>query len=460
MKPLFYLSISAVTGLFLGVALERERNDSPPPPTGTSDGSRAPAAAVASGADRTVDAAVPVVPGRSEVETFAGMSLERQQGTLQRWITIRVNQRSFGEELTILRALKGLTSEQAVTLLEGMAALPGDKQNSAEFVRIALKERIAALDPKLALELGRKREDPQLRSAALMALMQENMARGLRALAQLPEKERGGWWELSVSSLLKPQGKMEELLGLLKEMPQIAKDSSVAIGWESGVGVLAAPLIAQDPQGGLAALRDAANQMLNAKGVPPGGDDAEGAASRQRAQVHLIMAMMERLREVSPETARQVFDALQEGEKNNYLVSQEASARLKETGIDSAIRFAERQGNEKFVKEAARGLWGALAAQDRTVALEWLESLPPGPFRDGALSSVFSQATLRHRGTGNPAESFQAGAELLSKKTQLDFYAQILAQNRFAPSEVIPTLPLSDADKQELRRRIAPVRSK
>jgi hypothetical protein len=210
----------------------------------------------------------------------------------------------------------------------------------------------------------------------------------------------------------------------------------------------------------LAALRDAANQMLNAKGVPPAGGDAEGAASRQREQVHLIMAMMERLREVSPETARQVFDALQEGEKNNYLVSQEASARLKETGIDSAIRFAERQENEKFVKEAARGLWGALAAQDRTVALEWLESLPPGPFRDGALSSVFSQATLRHRGTGNPAESFQAGAELLSKKTQLDFYAQILAQNRFAPSEVIPTLPLSDADKQELRRRIAPVRSK
>jgi hypothetical protein len=36
----------------------------------------------------------------------------------------------------------------------------------------------------------------------------------------------------------------------------------------------------------------------------------------------------------------------------------------------------------------------------------------------------------------------------------------LVSKNPLAPSEVIASLPLSDADKQELRRRAAPVKVK
>jgi hypothetical protein len=194
-------------------------------------------------------------------------------------------------------------------------------------------------------------------------------------------------------------------------------------------------------------------ELLAAKGL-----GKASASEQQHDQLHTIMATMVELRTLSPAAARTVFDALKEGERSNFLVALEAAARLKETGTDAAIRFAETQGTEEYVKEAARGVWQALAQQDRSSALQWIESLPAGSFRDGVLASVMREAALRTRSFGNAQEAYQTGAELLSKKTQLDYYSQLVAKNRLAPSEVIASLPLSDADKQELRRRAAPVK--
>jgi hypothetical protein len=447
MKTIALLSASAVGGLCLGLVLE--------------SGGRAVERSASGGAALGLPAANPVgeapvaaaLPGQAEAETFSSLPLERQQETLQRWVSKRASLRGTGDELMMLRAVKTLSYEQAVALLEGLASATAGKGDSVDFVRVALKEKLAALDPKLALEQGRQSGDSQLRSAAVVALMQKNAAEGLRAVGQLSEKEREGVWDLA-RAFTKPGGSIKELTALLKEMPELAKVSAFSLGMEGSLGFMAARRMAVDPAGGLGELRQIAAELLAAKGLGNTGQ------SEQQQQIHLIMGMMMELRSLSPEAARTVFDALSEAEKSNFVVSMEAAARLKETGADAAIRFAETQTNPDFVKEAARGVWQALAQQDRTSALQWIESLPEGPFLEGVFSSLMREAAIRARNHRNAQDAFQAGAELLSKKTQLDYYSYLVSKNPLAPSEVIASLPLSDADKQELRRRAAPVKVK
>ena len=450
MKAFVLLSASTLGGLFLGVAVKSggRANDRSPIETLPQTATAAPQAGVSF--DELPGAVA--LPGIAEAESFSSLPPERQGETLLRWVSRRASLRSGSDELMMLRAVSTLTYEQALALLEGVAAAPAGKGDSADFVRVALKERLAALDPKLALDLGRQRGDSQLRSAAVVALLQKNAAEGLRAVAQLPEKEREGVWDLA-TALIKPGGTLQDLAGLLKEMPQLAKDRALALGMEGSLAGLAARRLAADPVGGLGELRQISAELLAAKGFANASP-----SEQQQQQLHTIMAMMMELRNLSPQVARTVFDALSEGEKSNFLVSMEAAARQKETGVDAAIRFAETQASDEHVKEAARGVWWSLAQQDRSAALEWIESLPAGPFREGVLASVMREAALRNRTFGNAQEAFQAGAELLSKKTQLDYYELVVAQKRLSPSEAISSLPLSDADKQELQRRVAPVK--
>jgi hypothetical protein len=174
------------------------------------------------------------------------------------------------------------------------------------------------------------------------------------------------------------------------------------------------------------------------------------------------MGMMMELRELSPEAARRVFDSLSESEKNKFMVSLEAASRLREQGVDAAIRFAETQPGEGFLKEAAQGVWRGLAQQDRASALQWVDSLPAGPFRQGVFESLRVDASLRNRGLGASPEAYQAGAELLSRNTQLDYFEFLASKNTsgLAPSEWISGLSIPEADKQELRRRLVPVKVK
>jgi hypothetical protein len=449
MKAFVLLSASALGGLCLGLTIDSGRR-----PSGRS-ALRAEAEALPSepSGERSSEAPVPVVlPGQTEVESFASLPPERQGEVLQRWVSKRSVQRSSSDELTMLRAVKTLTYEQAAALLESLASAPAGKGDSADFVRVALKERLAALDPKLALEQGRQRGDTQLRSAAVVALMQKNAAEGLRAVAQLSEKERERIWDLA-GSFTKPGGTIQDLTALLKEMPEVGKVSEISIGMEGSLAYLAARIMAADPARGLGELRRIEAELLAAKGVT-----SSGPPEQQQQPLHLILGMMMELRSLSPEAARTVFDALSEAEKSNFVVSMEAAARLKETGADAAIRFAETQTNENFVKEAARGVWQALALEDRTSALQWIESLPEGPFREGVFSSVMREALMRSRTSRNAQDAVQAGAELLSTKTQLDYYSYLVSKNPLAPSEVIAGLPISEADKQELQRRAAPVK--
>jgi hypothetical protein len=169
------------------------------------------------------------------------------------------------------------------------------------------------------------------------------------------------------------------------------------------------------------------------------------------------------MRSDAPQAERAVFDSLADNEKNNLQVTMEAAARFRAGGAEEAIRFAEKQSKEQFTKDAAAGVWWSLAQKDRSAALQWLESLPQGPFREGALNSFIQETSFKTRSWGDASETIRAGAELLSRTSKLDYFAMLASQSRgpgASRSEFIASLPIPDADKTELRRRLAPIRAK
>jgi hypothetical protein len=141
----------------------------------------------------------------------------------------------------------------------------------------------------------------------------------------------------------------------------------------------------------------------------------------------------------------------------------EAAARFRRGGVEEAVQFAEKQGKEQFTKNAAGGVWWSLSQLDRPAAMQWIETLPQGAFREGALNSLMQEAAFRSRSWGDSTETIRAGAELLSRASKLDYYAQLAGQSRgpgISKSEFIASLPLPESDKSELRRRMAPIRAR
>ena len=101
----------------------------------------------------------------------------------------------------------------------------------------------------------------------------------------------------------------------------------------------------------------------------------------------------------------------------------------------------------------------------RQSAITWIESLPQGVFRQGVLNSVMMDAWMQSMSWGSDRAAIDAGAALLSKNSRMDYFASLMSDRRFggrgsAPSELIAQLPISEDDKQELYRRIAPVKAK
>jgi hypothetical protein len=144
---------------------------------------------------------------------------------------------------------------------------------------------------------------------------------------------------------------------------------------------------------------------------------------------------------------------------------EEAYARFKNGGVEGAISLAEKQVNEEFAKRAASGAWWGLAQQDHPGAFAWIESLPPGAFRNGVLNAVLWDAWNQSMSWGSDRAAIEAGAQLLSKTSQMDYFASLLSDRRFwgrgsAPSEMIAQLPISEAEKRELYQRISPVKAK
>jgi hypothetical protein len=64
-------------------------------------------------------------------------------------------------------------------------------------------------------------------------------------------------------------------------------------------------------------------------------------------------------------------------------------------------------------------------------------------------------------GSGSEQATIEAGATLLSKDSQMDYYAYLAGSKWLNGSPgIIERLPISDAERLELSRRVAPIKSK
>jgi hypothetical protein len=80
------------------------------------------------------------------------------------------------------------------------------------------------------------------------------------------------------------------------------------------------------------------------------------------------------------------------------------------------------------------------------------------------LNAVMWDAWNQSMSWGSDTAAIEAGARLLSKQSQMDYFASLMSSRRFggrgsAPSEMIAQLPISEAERNELYRRIAPVKA-
>jgi hypothetical protein len=403
------------------------------------------------------------VRGVAEGESFSVLPLERQKEVLVRLGTKISRGGSTGDQLLLAETVGKLDFDQAATLL---AKLPkeeeGAKTDPLDGTRSALAERLAALNPGRVLEMGKTAGDPKLAQAAVVAIAQKSGADAIRAIAQLPDKFQSAVVSEMKGSfndgLARASGSIESIAAVLKENPKLMDPKAASEGAVRRIlGQVASQAAAQDPAAAMADVRRLAAGLVEVKP----GEDPKAAESALVARIG--SQMTKAMRSDAPQSERVVFDSLADTEKNDVQVALEAVARFRTGGVEEAIRFAEKQSKEQFTKNAAGGVWWSLAQRDRPAAMQWIESLPPGPFRDGALNSFMQEASFRTRSWGDSGETVRAGAEFLSKSSKLDYFTMLAGQSRgtgISRSEFIASLPLPEGDKAELRRRLAPIRPK
>jgi hypothetical protein len=141
-----------------------------------------------------------VLPRQADAEDFLGLPADCPKEVLLRWVSKRASLRSGSDEWMMLRAVNTLTQEQAVALLKGIAAVPAGKGDSADFVRVALMERLAALDPTVFDALGERENSHALVSTEAAARLKETGADAAIRFAEtqasagyFEEAARGVW---------------------------------------------------------------------------------------------------------------------------------------------------------------------------------------------------------------------------------------------------------------------------
>ncbi len=390
---------------------------------------------------------------QSEVDSFGGFDFQRQLDVLKKLGTKYGQDFPASAQLLMARAVLQLSSDQAAALLEGL-----DKDGS-KTVRVELARRLAEADPERALALGKNLEDPMLLAKAAGVVAMKSGAEALRVIGGLPPQlMKAAFQGLSDgidTGEVHLGGTASELVSALKENPTLMPLSESSKIPRLFGGFLA-EMAVSDPANALAQARAITTELAGLSG------DADPKAGGRNAQM-LLEGVLDRLRAYSPSVGSRFFDAIPDAEKSPWMLPMEALQRFKSEGVDAAIALAERQQSEEFGRKAASGVWWGLAQQDRAAAFSWIESLPQGAFRQGVLSSVMMDAWMQSMSWGSDKAAIAAGEGLLSKASQLDYYAAMLSERRFGGRqasvfELISSLPVSNAEKAELFRRVAPIK--
>ena len=410
------------------------------------------------------EASLPLA-NQSEREGFGDFELSKQADVLRR-LSGKAGSVLPPSSLALLaKIVPQLSGDQAAALLQ---ELPSGKIENEE-VRRFLVERLAELDPARAVELGKTLGDSKMMAVVVSVKAEEDAAAALALLKGLPADRA----KEALSNVLQDQqagvrqikGSVNDFIRVLKDLPGAEEIDWKSWGNSNGLSQILGGLIARDaekdPVAAIAIVKATAADLVS--GLKQNGSNME---KEEAGLVNMMLErMLGRLRAQSPQTASVFFDAIPDGLKTAWMFPVEALSRYKSNGVDDAIALAEKQSNEEFARRAASGAWWGVAQQDRQTALTWIESLPQGAFRTGVLNAVMFDAWMQSMSWGSDKAAIEAGAKLLSKSSQMDYFASLMSDRRFSgrgssPSELMDQLPISDADKAEIYRRIAPLRSK
>lgn len=402
---------------------------------------------------------------QSEQEHFGDFELSKQADVLRRLSGKQGTGLPPSSLALLAKIVPHLSGDQAAALLQ---ELPSGKIENEE-VRRFLVERLAEVDPARAIELGKTLGDSKMMAVVVSVKAEEDAAAALSLLKGLPAERAkealGSFFQDQQGSYRQIKGSASDFIAVLKDLPGAKELDWKNWGVVNGLTQIFGGLFSKD------AGKDPASVIANIKAIS--GDLVSGLKQKgtdtTKEEADLVNMVLERamgrLRVQNPQSASAFFDAIPEGLKTAWMFPVEALSRYKSNGADDAIALAEKQGNEEFAKRAASGAWWGVAQQDRQTALTWIESLPQGPFRTGVLNAVMFDAWMQSMSWGSDRAAIDAGAKLLSKSSQMDYFASLMSDRRFSgrgssPSELIDQLPISDADKAEIYRRIAPLRSK
>ena len=425
-------------------------------------------------------------------EKFQELGVEQQKEILGKISARLSNSSSAGLQLGVVRMVGALSVAQVVALLEGLPAVqqeassgrwgerPRWGEQGPSFVRWALAQKLAAEDVAQSLDLGKRLKDEVLIGSAAAVIAQKSGAEALRVVAGLPEEERQ-------KALAAMEGAgLERVGGTPKELLEVLRENREVFGGGMGRGgrgqmtvtrllgaVLAGtalenPSAALENYAELAAFMEEASAGDEGRGGrgPRTGNRRGGGGPMGSPGGWILQNALSQMRVVSPEAASSFFDSLGENARSPWMFTDEAISRFRRSGVDAAVSFAETQSDPESLRAAALGTWWLLAQRDREGAIQWIESLPQGAFRQGVLTAVMVDAWNESRTWGSGQVAVEAGAKLGSRASQLDYYATLMADRpdrgysqRRANSETISQLPVSDEEKAELYRRVAPIKA-
>ena len=395
--------------------------------------------------------------------SFASLPRPQQLDTL-----VRIS-RQTSENPSLQLLLAQLATDLPAPVIEELLTALAGRTDGPFLATTLLAERLAATDPARAIELGTNRKSPQIVEAGLSVLLARNAADAIKAMSNLPKDLNVNFSNVEQSGLVTPGGSFADAIRAIHSQPALLENIANSKQWEVSkiLGALAAKTAATDPALALAEIRASATEIVNANPKrDPAASDIQIAKQRDALISQIAGNAVNRLRFESGPDASKLFDALKDTEKKVWSFSIEAVTRYNHSGTETAISFAESQASKENMSSAASGVWWALANQDRPAALAWIESLPPGAFREGTLKSVMMDAWNRSKSWGDPDIATSAAASLLSRGSQVDYYATMLSDRHFGyndgrtRAEFISELPLYPQEKAELERRLAPVKAR
>jgi hypothetical protein len=457
-SPFALSAISLAAGMVFGRLLREEnpRASSAPPPSTTAN---APAQAPSSAQPETQSLA-----NHTEPSTFSTLPSDQQVDTL-----IRISKQAPNSPSLQLLVAK-LAADLPQDALERLLSQLAQRKDGPFFATSVLAERLAAINPDKALTLASETKSKDIAEAALNALLRRDASEALKAWATLPKDLEVDPTVALSQGLATPGGSFKDAVNAIRSVPELLENvgsRGAQKNWQltNILGALTAKAAAEDPALALAELRAAAAGMVNDNPKRnPNASDLDIAKQRDALVATISGKAVNTLRSTSTSVASDMFDALKDTEKHVWSFSIEAVTRFKQSGTETAISFAEKQASKDNMSSAASGVWWALANQDRAAALSWIESLPPGAFREGTLKSVMMDAWNRTKSWGDPEIATGAAAALLSRGSQLDYYTTMLSDRHFgyndgrSRADFIASLPLSPQERVELERRIAPVK--